>query len=225
MRSSNLFGAALFAALTSLHTPDAQAVTPYVGGAAGLSTARNFDADIFNADLSFDSSRTDEDKENLGYRVVGGLSFSRWFALEAAYVDLGKSTFSTQSNGPPCCISAEYQPGPVSGGIAVNGIEFGIAGRWPLPDDSVMGLRAGMLKWTLDSEVRDSNGPKDIPKEQDTDPFLGLDVFVPIFPQLDLLINWTLYHISTSEVNRFRSMNKYDVDLLEIGLVYRFEKG
>lgn len=55
----------------------------YLGAGVGQSSVE-FDGDISNVDFNFDASAT-------SYKIIAGWRFIDWLAVEANYVDLGKS--------------------------------------------------------------------------------------------------------------------------------------
>lgn len=193
----------------------------YLLGAFGLSEARDFNAFGFNSDQTL--GQMQEDKEGTGFRVSGGLGFSRFLSIELGYTDLGEATFSAQSSGTPCCgITPVYQAGPVSGGIAVDGVEFSVTARWPLPEKAAMGIRLGYFKWTLDPDVRDSSGPMNLADKKGSDPLYGLNILIPVTQRYKISLDYVNYAIQAEGYTNRPVVGDYSTGLLSLGLIFSF---
>ena len=212
------------AALAAVASTSARADVPFYFGASGsLATADNFSAASFNEDLSFDAARTSETKETTGYKVTAGLLLAPWVALEGGYLDFGKPSFSSVSNGPPCCISAYYATGPVSGSVASHGLDLALILQWPLPNDITIGARGGLLKWSTKAEVRDSAGPRNTQSQDGQDFFYGLDIRIPVIGKVALALDYDVFKLSTEgSKNPPPRLNHYELSTLSLGFIVPF---
>ncbi len=96
----------------------------YVGASAGTARTSIDDARIADQflDLGFDSAHTKSDTNDLGLRAFGGYQFGPYFALEAAYFDLGTHAFRT-----------DVAPtGSLTGRPDTDGFELDAVGRLPI---------------------------------------------------------------------------------------------
>lgn len=77
------------------------------------------------------------DGKDTGMKLYGGYRFSRNFALELAYVDLGKAGYSGTFFGSP-----------VTGGtVKVSGFNTSLVGLYPATDKLELFAKAGLYAW------------------------------------------------------------------------------
>jgi OOP family OmpA-OmpF porin len=79
------------------------------------------------------SGITSHDNKDSAFRIFGGYQFNRFWALEAAYFDLGSSKFS----------SSIYPTGTFNGEIKVRGGSLDLVGTMPLGDRFAVIARLG----------------------------------------------------------------------------------
>jgi OOP family OmpA-OmpF porin len=183
----------------------------YAGANLGQSKATIDDARISSSLLGTGStsvSISDEDRDR-GYKIFGGYQFNKNFALEGGYFDLGKFGFTATT----------VPAGTLSGNIRLRGFNLDAVGTLPITEKfSVLG-RIGANY----AEASDSfNGTGSInvinpnPSKRDTNLKLGLGLQYAFTDALAV----------RAEVERYRINdavgNKGDVDLVSVGLVYRF---
>jgi OmpA-OmpF porin, OOP family len=109
----------------------------YIGASAGVSgvkTNNTIQADQF-LDLGFDSATSSSDKRDIGFRIVGGYQLHKNFAIECAYVDLGKFGFRTDVT----------PTGTLSGSMRVSGLDWAVVGALPISERVGVFARVGAL--------------------------------------------------------------------------------
>lgn len=189
--------------------------TGWTGWYGGLNVGRTRatidDARINRSLLAagFTTTSLAEDGKDQGYKVFGGYQFSRHFALEGGVFDLGEFGFAATT----------IPAGTFNGNIRLRGVNLDLVGTLPITENfSVIG-RAGIQH----AEARDrfsSTGQIRVidpnPTKRDSNLKLGLGVQYAFSP------SWVL----RTEVERYRIDdavgNKGDIDMVSVGLVYRF---
>lgn len=183
----------------------------YGGFNVGRTRATIDDARINRSLLAagFTTTSLAEDDKDQGYKVFGGYQFSRHFALEGGVFDLGEFGFAATT----------IPAGTFNGNIRLRGVNLDLVGTLPITENfSVIG-RAGIQH----AEARDrfsSTGQIRVidpnPTKRDSNLKLGLGLQYAFSP------SWVL----RTEVERYRIDdavgNKGDIDMVSIGLVYRF---
>jgi OOP family OmpA-OmpF porin len=183
----------------------------YAGANAGPSTAKIDDARIISGltDSGATSVTVADSDRDTSYKIYGGYRFNKNFAIEGGAFDLGNFGFR-----------ASILPlGALTGNIHLRGLNLDLVGTLPLTDRlSVFGRMGANYAQTRDSfsgtgavAVLNPN-----PSEHDTNPKVGLGLQFAFDDSLAL----------RAEVERYRVNdavgNKGDIDVVSVGLVYRF---
>lgn len=186
----------------------------YVGGNVGQSQA-DIDADGIESGLQaggLTTTRIKEDERNNGFKLYGGYQFNRYLAVEGGYFDLGQFTYEATT----------LPTGTVSGELKVRGVNLDLVGFLPFTEKFSAFARAGVTQ----ARTRDRFSATGFASVQDpersksnTGYKLGVGVQYALVPSLGLRV----------EAERFRIDDavgsKGDIDLVSIGLLYRFGKG
>ncbi len=181
------------AGLSPLAQAQAQDQGWYVGGSIGESDA---DESITEGLITSGSV----DAKDTGWKLYGGFMFNRNFGVELAYVDLGKAKYSGTFFGLP-----------VTGGtIEATGFNIAAIGAIPLSSAFSLFGKVGIFSW--EAEANDTTAG--VPFAETTD---GNDLFFG----LGASYSFTRSFAVRGEWERFQ-LDDADVDLLSIGLVYRF---
>lgn len=148
----------------------------------------------------FDCSGTTScDDKDTGMSIFGGYQFNNNFAVEAGYTDLGKAS---QSAG---ALSASFES---------SGIEISAVGIFPInPQWSVYG-KLGMFMWDLDVKTNFSGNLS----EDGTDLTYGIGVRWSFAKNLAVQLQWQTY----KDIGDDATTGKSDVDMLSVGLLFRF---
>lgn len=186
----------------------------YVGGNVGQSLA-DIDAERIKSGLQaggLTTTRFHEDERNNGFKLFGGYQFNRYLALEGGYFDLGE--FSYDADTVPA--------GTVSGKLDLRGVNLDLVGLLPFTDKFSAFARAGVTH----ARTRDRFGATGLASVQNPDRSenntgfkFGVGVQYALFPSVGLRLEAERYRIDDA------IGSKGDIDLMSIGLLYRFGKG
>lgn len=193
MNAGKWIASALLGLGAALAVSQASAQGFYMGASFGKT-----DADSGNAVPDLITSGS-VDGTDSGIKLFGGFAFSRNVALEMAYVDLGKLTYS-----------GSYGFVPVTGGtLETSGFNFAFVGTIPLnPSFSIFG-KLGMFMW--EAEARDVTGG--FPFSQtidDVDISYGFGAAYNFNKSFSVQAEWEQYEAVDT------------ISLLSVGVVFRF---
>jgi len=165
----------------------------YIGGSVGQS---DFDKSNAVPDLITSGS---VDGTDTGYKIFGGYQFNQHFGLDLAYVDLGKAGYSGTFSGAS-----------VTGGtVKTSGLNFSAVGTLPLGTSFALFGKVGFFVW--EAKANDVTGGVPFSgKEDGTDLSYGLGASYNITKNVSVRAEW----------ERFKAVG--DIDLLSVGLVYKF---
>ena len=206
---------AALAALATLASPLALAEEPgwYGGASLGRSSASIDDAritaNLLAAGLATNSI-SHRDTSN-GYKIFGGYQLNQNFAVEAGFVDLGKFGF-TASTTPP---------GTLNGDIRLRGLSVDMVGTLPVTEKfSVLG-RVGLANFNARDTFAGTGAVNVInpnPSKRDTNVKFGLGLGYSFTPSLGIRLEAERYRVNDAVGN------KGNINLVSVGLVYRFGK-
>lgn len=157
----------------------------------------------------FTTTSISDDDRDTGYKLFAGYQFNRNFALEGGYFDLGE--FSFRANTLP--------PGTLNGKIKLNGWNIDAVALLPFTEKFSAFGRLGLNY----AEAKDSfsgtgfvtvRNPS--PSKRDTNIKYGAGLQYQFTPSLGMRFEAERYRIDDAVGN------KGDIDLLSVGLVYRF---
>ena len=183
----------------------------YVGGNIGQSKASIDDARIAGGLLSegFTTTSLGDNKRDTGFKVFGGYQFNKFLAVEGGYFDLGKFGFT--ANTVPA--------GTLTGKIKVNGINLDLVGIVPIAERFSAFARAGLI----DANAKDAfTGTGSVtvtnpnPSKRAVSYKFGIGLEYDFTEALGMRAEAERYRIDDAVGN------KGDIDLLSVGLVYRF---
>ncbi|OIQ92505.1 outer membrane protein A precursor [mine drainage metagenome] len=207
---SATLGLAVLAAIASSYA--AADDTGWYGGAnIGQSRATIDDARITSGLLGsgFSTTSIADDKRDTGYKIFGGYQFNRNFAVEGGYFDLGRFGFTATT----------VPAGTLFGNIKLRGLNLDLVGTVPITEKFSAFGRVGVDY----AQARDNftgNGAVSVlnssPSKRDTNLKFGLGLQYAFTPTLDMRLEAERYRINDAVGN------KGDVDLVSLGLVYRF---
>lgn len=213
-RTSGTLALAVIAAIAS-PLASAQAVGLdrgwYLGGNVGESRAKIDEARIRSGLLGsgFTTSSFSDDDRDIGYKLFAGYQMNRYFALEGGYFDLGKFSFNATT----------VPAGTLNGSLKLRGVNFDLVGTLPITDRFSAFARVGANY----AEVKDNfSGSGAVlvrnpnPSKEETNVKYGLGLQYAFNDALAM----------RAEVERYRINdavgNKGDIDLVSLGLIYRF---
>lgn len=121
----------------------------YVGGGGGQAEANELSFTDFDDGSGISGSFDDSDS---GWKVFGGYKFSKYFALELSYVDLGSVSFDATSDGS----GSVFLSGPVTGIVSAKGPSASAVGIIPVGNRFDFLIKAGFMAWDADVTLSNS---------------------------------------------------------------------
>jgi len=165
----------------------------YIGGSVGQS---DFDDSNVIPDLITSGS---VDGSDTGFKIFGGYQFSPYFGLELSWVDLGKASYS-----------GRFGALNVTGGtLETSGLNFSAVGTLPLGSNFALFGKVGFFAW--ESNASDVTGGL---------PFYGTEDGSDVSYGIGASFNFTRNLSLRAEWERFKAVG--DIDLLSVGVVFRF---
>jgi OOP family OmpA-OmpF porin len=213
MKFSRAFSTLSFATLSTIAAPLAIAADNgwYLGVNGGQSEV-DVDEDRIAADLlsqGFGTTFMDDNERDKGFKVFGGYQFSRYWAIESGYYDLGDFGFT----------SVTTPPGTLHGVIGVRGLNFDAVLSLPFTEKFSAFGRAGIAYSEVDGAfestglvtVVEPNSEKNAPNYK-----FGVGLQYDITRHFGLRVEAERYRIDDSVGNNG------DVDLFSLGMLFRF---
>jgi len=183
----------------------------YAGANIGQSRAKIDDARITSSLIGsgFTSVSISNDDRDIGYKLFGGYQFNKNFALEGGYFNLGQFAYTATT----------VPPGTLIGDIKLQGLNLDAVGTLPITEKFSVFGRVGVNY----AEAKDSFGGTGAvhvtnpnPSKRDTNYKFGVGLQYALTESLAM----------RAEVERYRINdavgNKGDIDLVSVGLIYRF---
>jgi OOP family OmpA-OmpF porin len=210
-KASNILGLAILAALAS-PCALAQDSYGYIGGNVGASKATIDDKRITSSLLGggFSTTSIADDSKGVGYKVFGGWRINKYFAVEGGYFDLGKFGFKATT----------VPAGTFNGDIKVRGVNLDLVGFVPIGEKFSLFGRVGADyaeakdHFTGTGLVTVTGNPN--PSKRAANYKFGVGVQYDFSTALSLRAEAERYRIDDAVGN------KGDIDLLSVGLLYRF---
>jgi OOP family OmpA-OmpF porin len=193
MRARKVFAAAVLGLGALMAVSQASAQGFYIGGSVGES-----DADEGNAIPDLITSGPVDGKDS-GMKFFGGYQFNQNLAVELAYVDLGKATYSGTFGGSPV----------TGGSVKTSGLNASVVGTLPLNPSFSLFAKAGMFAW--EAKARDITGGAPFSDKDD-----GADLSFGFGGAYNLTKNFSL----RAEWEQFEAVDK--ISLLSVGVAYKF---
>ena len=185
----------------------------YVGGNLGQSRAKIDDQRIIGslARTGLSTTSINDDDRKLGYKVFGGYQFSKYFALESGYFDMGKFSFNATTS----------PPGTFSGDLKLKGFNLDTVGILPIADKFSAFGRLGVNYSEVKSSFSNTGSVGTFPNQSKraANYKYGLGLQYDFTKSLGMRVEAERYRIDDTIGNRG------DVDLISAGLVYRFFGG
>jgi OOP family OmpA-OmpF porin len=166
----------------------------YLGFGVGKS-----DYDIGNVIPDLVTSSSSFDGKDTGYKIFGGYQFNPYFAVEVAYVDLGKATYS----------GAFGLLAVTNGSVETWGVNASAVGILPLSPSFELFGKIGLFGW--ESKARDTTGGVPFSGEaDDADVSFGAGMALNVTRNVSIRVEW----------ERFKAVD--NIDLLSLGLAFKF---
>lgn len=183
----------------------------YGGGNIGRAQANIDDARITSDLLSkgLTAGPVIDNRRDRGFKLYGGYQFNKNLALEGGYFDLGQFGFTTTT----------VPNGTLSGSIKLKGLNLDLVGIVPITDKFSAFGRMGITNTHADDAFVGTGAVNVLnpnPSKRSTNLKVGLGLQYAITEALSLRTEIERYRIDDAVGN------KGDVDLVSLGLVYRF---
>jgi OOP family OmpA-OmpF porin len=201
------------AALAAIASPFAIADDTgwYGGGNAGRASAKidnaNITSNLLGGGLA--TSSISNDDNDTGYKLFGGYKFNRNFAVEGGYFDLGRFGFTATT----------VPAGTLNGNIKLKGVNLDAVGILPITENFSAFGRVGVNY----AEARDSfsgSGAVNVlnsnPSKREANLKFGGGLQYDFTQWLGMRVEAERYRINDAVGS------KGDIDLVSVGLVYRF---
>jgi len=212
---SAVFGATAF---MSMATSSAFADDPersvdkgwYLGANIGQSTSQIDNTRIVNGLLEAGSSVSSmsDDGSDIGYKLFGGYQFTKNFAIEGGYFNLGEFDFS-----------ATVLPGAIDGTIEIDGVNFDLVGFLPLTKKFSLFARAG-INYAETNDTFSTTGIVPLSttsaSRRDTNGKFGAGLQYSFNDAVGMRFEAERYRINDGVGNTDNA------DLVSLGIVYRF---
>jgi OOP family OmpA-OmpF porin len=183
----------------------------YVGGNVGQSKAKIDDARIAGSLAGFTSTSIVDDNSDTGYKFFGGYKFNKNFALEGGYFNLGKFGYTATTTLPA---------GTLIGSTKLDGMSLDAVVILPVTEKFSAFGRIGMnYSEAKDNFTRTGAVPVQTnvnPTRNQMNPKAGLGLQYDFTQSLGVRTEAERYRINDA------IGNKGDIDLISVGLVYRF---
>jgi OOP family OmpA-OmpF porin len=183
----------------------------YGGLSVGQSRAKIHDArnaaQLLGAGLS--TTSIDDNDRDTGFKLLAGKKFNRNFAVEGGYFNLGEFGF-TANTAPP---------GSLTGNIKLQGLNLDAVGILPFTEKFSAFGRVG-LTYTEAKDTFRGTGAVTVsnpnPKKSEANYKVGAGLQYDFTRALALRGEWERYRINDA------IGNKGDIDMVSVGLIYRF---
>jgi OOP family OmpA-OmpF porin len=183
----------------------------YIGGNVGMMRDHIDDARITSGLLGagFATTSIVDDDSDVGYKLFGGYKFNKNFALEAGYFNLGNSGFIATVPG-----------GTLNGNMKIGGLNLDAVGILPLTERFSVFGRVG-INYAKTKDHFTSTGGVGIttnpnPTANQINPKVGLGFQYNFTESLGMRAEMERYRVDDAVGH------KGDIDLVSLGLVYRF---
>lgn len=211
-KASSMLSFMAVAALTSSYTL-ADDAGWYLGGNIGQAKAE-IDNERITQNLledGFSGIAISDDDRDTGYKLFGGYQFNRHFALEAGYFNLGEFSFNATT----------LPLGTLDGKMKLEGLNFDLVGFMPLSEKLSAFGRVG-VNYAETKDTFSGTGAVNVlspnAEKREANPKVGLGLQYAFTESLAMRVEAERYRINDAVGN------KGDIDLLSVGLVYRFGK-
>lgn len=215
MKRAKLFAIALGSFIAAAPVLcNAQDVGWYIGGSFGNSES-GIDEQSFQslvASAGFGNTISGSDEKDSAFKVFAGYRFNRHFALEGGYLDLGSFSVTTR-------ITSGAPPQDLTGVVETkDGLHLAGVGILPIGDSkfSVFG-KAGLYSIKSTTKFNGAAGSVEAESDRKEDLMFGLGASYDFAKNFGVRVEYERFmDVGTQN-------NQGDIDLMSIGLVYRFQ--
>jgi OOP family OmpA-OmpF porin len=183
----------------------------YLGANAGESRAKIDDPRITSGLLSegFSVTTVRDEQNHFGYKLFGGYQFSKYFALEGGYFDLGRFGFAAST----------LPPGGLAGNLKLSGANFDAVGVLPFTKEFAGFARVG-YDYASTKDNFAGSGAVVVPEPErsahSSNYKFGVGLQYALTHSFDVRAEAERYRVNDAVGN------KGDIDLFSIGVLFRF---
>ena len=215
MLKKTLLAAAVFACATT--AVQANEVSGYLTGSIGQAKADKpkIAKEVQGIFKDF-GGRTSTDRTDTAYKIAVGLQANPYVALEAQYIDLGKSTYKGAISGPGGSFSTKTD-------FETNGFGANLVGTLPIDDFSLF-AKAGYHYLKTKGKVKFSGilNDSDSATVRKWAPSFGVGAAYNITSELAVVAEYERYKGVADKKIDGETSAKHDIDLASVGLRYNF---
>jgi outer membrane protein OmpA-like peptidoglycan-associated protein/opacity protein-like surface antigen len=157
----------------------------------------------------FSTTSIRDDEHDLGYKLYGGYSFNKYWALEGGYFNMGEFGFTANT----------MPQGTLDGRIKLQGVFLDVVGTVPLTEKFSIFGRVG-VNYARARDTFTGTGSVNVldphPRTTGTNYKFGVGLQYALTESLSVRAEAERYRIDDAVGN------KGDVDLVSVGLLYRF---
>ncbi len=147
-----------------------------------------------------------KDDTGTGFKIGGGYAFNRYFAVEGAYVDLGKATASGTFAGTNASLT-----------LKASGLVVSAVGMVPISQQFSLLGRLGLINATVKADATLGNlSASD--KSTDMKTTFGVGVSYSLTPQFAVRGDYDIYQ----KLGDNATTGENDRSMLSVGVVYKF---
>lgn len=189
----------------------ARTVGWYVGANVGQSRSKIADGPIARSLTAqgFSSSSINNDSQGAGFKLFGGYQFNRYFALESGYFNLGDFGYTATT----------VPAGTSSGRIRLQGMNFDAVGILPITQKFSAFGRVGVTYVDARDTFSGSGAdyaPNSTAQKHEFNYKYGIGLQYALTRAVDMRMEAERYRVKDA------IGNSGDVDLVSLGVVYRF---
>jgi OmpA-OmpF porin, OOP family len=188
---------------------------PWYGGVSIGQSKVKIEDNAFGTPAGFTTAGTSKDETDTGYKIFVGYRFNQNFAVEGGWTDFGKFNVSQRFTVPA--------GSSVNASFKASGVHVDAVGIWPLQNNFSLFGKVGGIYTEMKTSLSTSGGIAFVPgvntspKKSELNLKLGLGAQYDINQSIGVRAEWE----RASKVGD-SSTGEADIDLLSVGLVYRF---
>lgn len=187
------------------------------------------------AEYKADGGSTSSDRTDLAYKLIVGLQLNEYVAVEAQYIDLGKTKYKARDAWSSGEGVNWFEQNKLD--MKTSGFGFNVVGSYPVTDDFSVFAKTGLhylktkgtLKdsWGVSAEgegayIESGKGSKSVRKWTNS---IGIGASYQIIPNLSVVGEYERYrNVADKKVRVYdeKIKFKHNVDYLSVGLRYSF---
>lgn len=174
----------------------------YLGVSLGHATTdvNNRDLNRLFSDLNLAANSIELDDSDTSYNVFVGYRFTRYFALEAGYLDLGER--SLKFAGSTTAPSDFYDKASTVYPLAGDGFNLSLVGIYPITDSLSVSAKLGVFDWQGDYHTHKMDGTQQKRSSSGEDFFYGAEINYQISDDWQVFVGAELHQLAQQDNQR-----------------------